>query len=201
MQYRIEGRPHAVPHEVSLSPSLQWFTDYLAEFVEDDHWKNHVVVKVFLTDIPHPPDDLSSVLLQLGLRVSPSSLRRPSQPQLNHLYNMTSYGAPDFNALLDSTSIKMCVCLRYILYSSNILHLSAVSEHHSKSLNGSETGVNGVGNNQSGTETYEHGMGTEVGVFTVGRLHYSTAQDLREACQSRSNSTRLIFRQYHFKTS
>jgi len=39
-----------------------------------------------------------------------------------------------------------------------------------------------------------------VGVFTIGCLHYSTVQDLREACRSHSQPGKMVFKQFHFKT-
>ena len=60
-------------------------------------------IRVFLTNIDSPPDQLASVLLQLGLKTAGEScnVRRPSQPQLNNLYHSTSYGVPDYVSLFD----------------------------------------------------------------------------------------------------
>lgn len=58
---------------------------------------------MFLTNIDSPPDELASALLQLGLKTAGESctVRRPSLPQVNNLYHKSSYGVPDFPALLD----------------------------------------------------------------------------------------------------
>lgn len=84
-------------------PFIQWFTDYLSELCEDEHVHRYLDVRVFLTNINSPPDELASALLQLGLKTAGPQLivRRPSQPQLNNLHSKTSYGVPDFPALLD----------------------------------------------------------------------------------------------------
>lgn len=86
----------------SLSPS-QWFTDYLSDLCEDEHLQRYLDIRIFLTNIDSPPDELASALLQLGLKTAEKScnVRRPSQPQLNNLYHMTSYGVPDFGSLID----------------------------------------------------------------------------------------------------
>jgi len=84
------------------SPS-QWFTDYLSDLCEDEHLQRYLDIRIFLTNIDSPPDELASALLQLGLKTAEKScnVRRPSQPQLNNLYHMTSYGVPDFGSLID----------------------------------------------------------------------------------------------------
>lgn len=70
--------------------------------------QHYLDIRVFLTNIDSPPDELASALLQLGLKTAGDAclVRRPSQPQLNNLYQMTSYGIPDFDALLD------CKCMQ-----------------------------------------------------------------------------------------
>ena len=98
---------------LSLPPSLppsQWFTDYLSDLCEDDHLQRYLDIRIFLTNIDSPPDELASALLQLGLKTAGEScnVRRPSQPQLNNLYHMTSYGVPDFDSLID------CKCVLHI---------------------------------------------------------------------------------------
>ncbi len=82
---------------------LQWFSDYLSDLCEDENIQRYLDIRVFLTNIDSPPDELASALLQLGLKTAGDScsVRRPSQPQLNNLYQMTSYGVPDFDSLLD----------------------------------------------------------------------------------------------------
>jgi len=82
---------------------FEWFSDYLSELCEDDHVHRYLDVRVFLTNINSPPDELASALLQLGIKAAgpACTVRRPSQPQLNNLHSKTSYGAPDFPALLD----------------------------------------------------------------------------------------------------
>lgn len=82
---------------------LQWFTDYLSDLCEDEHLHRYLDIRVFLTNCDSAPDELASALLQLGLKTAGDkvTVRRPSQPQLNNLYHMTSYGVPDFTSLLD----------------------------------------------------------------------------------------------------
>ena len=91
-------------------PPSQWFTDYLSDLCEDDHLQRYLDIRIFLTNIDSPPDELASALLQLGLKTAGEScnVRRPSQPQLNNLYHMTSYGIPDFDSLID------CKCYTYV---------------------------------------------------------------------------------------
>lgn len=86
--------------------TLQWFTDYLSDLCEDDHLHRYMDIRVFLTNIDSPPDQLASVLLQLGLKTAGESciVRRPSQPQLNNLFNSTSYGVPDYTSIFDCKS-------------------------------------------------------------------------------------------------
>ncbi len=86
-----------------LSFSMQWFTDYLSDLCEDEHIHRYLDIRVFLTNCDSAPDELASALLQLGLKTAGGkvTVRRPSQPQLNNLYHMTSYGLPDFSSLLD----------------------------------------------------------------------------------------------------
>jgi len=88
---------------VNISPFLQWFTDYLSDLCEDEHLHRYLDIRVFLTNCDSAPDELASALLQLGLKTAGSkvTVKRPSQPQLNNLYHMTSYGLPDFTSLLD----------------------------------------------------------------------------------------------------
>lgn len=94
-----------IANTLSISPT-QWFTDYLSELCEDEHVHRYLDVRVFLTNINSPPDELASALLQLGLKTAGPQcvVRRPSQPQLNNLHSTTSYGVPDFTALLDCKS-------------------------------------------------------------------------------------------------
>ena len=82
---------------------FEWFTDYLSDLCLDEHLQRYMDIRVFLTNIDSPPDELASALLQLGLKTAGDSciVRRPSQPQLNNLYSMTSYGIPDFDGLLE----------------------------------------------------------------------------------------------------
>eukprot|EP00731_Ephydatia_muelleri_P027882 Em0019g755a len=82
---------------------FEWFTDYLSDLCLDEHLQRYLDIRVFLTNIDSPPDELASALLQLGLKTAGESCigRRPSQPQLNNLYSMTSYGIPDFDGLLE----------------------------------------------------------------------------------------------------
>lgn len=82
---------------------FEWFTDYLSELCEDEHLHRYLDIRVFLTNCDSAPDELASALLQLGLKTAGDKVtaRRPSQPQLNNLYHMTSYGVPDFASLLD----------------------------------------------------------------------------------------------------
>lgn len=92
-------------HNFTLSTlySHQWFTDYLSDLCEDEHLHRYLDIRVFLTNCDSAPDELASALLQLGLKTAGDkvTVRRPSQPQLNNLYHMTSYGLPDFTSLLD----------------------------------------------------------------------------------------------------
>lgn len=96
---------------------LQWFTDYLSDLCEDEHLHRYLDIRVFLTNCDSAPDELASALLQLGLKTAGDkvTVRRPSQPQLNNLYHMTSYGVPDFTSLLDCEWV-MCV---HTLWSSS----------------------------------------------------------------------------------
>ena len=103
----------------SLAPSFppsQWFTDYLSDLCEDDHLQRYLDIRIFLTNIDSPPDELASALLQLGLKTAGEScnVRRPSQPQLNNLYHMTSYGVPDFDSLID------CKCVCYTCHMTSL---------------------------------------------------------------------------------
>ncbi len=93
----------SIPTLPAPSLPLQWFTDYLSDLCEDENIQRYLDIRVFLTNIDSPPDELASALLQLGLKTAGEncSVRRPSQPQLNNLYQMTSYGVPDFDSLLD----------------------------------------------------------------------------------------------------
>ena len=65
--------------------------------------KKYLDIRIFLTNINSPPDELASALLHLALKTGGPALsvRRPSQPQLSKLYAYTSYGIPDFENLLD----------------------------------------------------------------------------------------------------
>ena len=94
---------------LNLILSLQWFTDYLSDLCEDEHLHRYLDIRVFLTNIDSAPDELASALLQLGLKTAGDkvTVRRPSQPQLNNLYHMTSYGLPDFNSLLDCELVEL----------------------------------------------------------------------------------------------
>lgn len=91
--------------------NLQWFTDYLSELCEDEHLHRYLDIRVFLTNCDSAPDELASALLQLGLKTAGDKVtaRRPSQPQLNNLYHMTSYGVPDFASLLDCKWSLLCM--------------------------------------------------------------------------------------------
>ena len=83
---------------------MQWFTDFLSELVEDEHMQRYLDIRIFLTNINSPPDELASALLHLGLKTADGqalSIRRSSQPQLSKLFSNTSYGVPDFESLLD----------------------------------------------------------------------------------------------------
>ena len=97
-----------LPPSSSSAPS-QWFTDYLSDLCLDEHLQRYLDIRVFLTNIDSPPDELASALLQLGLKTAGESCigRRPSQPQLNNLYSMTSYGIPDFDGLLECKLARM----------------------------------------------------------------------------------------------
>ena len=106
----IYSPPHPYLHnthtpltKLTTTHTLQWFTDYLSDLCEDDHLHRYMDIRVFLTNIDSPPDQLASVLLQLGLKTAGEScnVRRPSQPQLNNLYHSTSYGVPDYVSLFD----------------------------------------------------------------------------------------------------
>ena len=95
---------HKICHKFKPIPiDLQWFSDYLSELCEDEHLHHYLHIRVFLTNCDSAPDELASALLQLGLKTAGDKVtaRRPSQPQLNNLYHMTSYGLPDFTSLLD----------------------------------------------------------------------------------------------------
>ena len=82
---------------------IQWFTDFLSDIIEDKHVQRYLDIRIFLTNINSPPDELASALLHLALKTGGPALsvRRPSQPQLSKLYSNTSYGVPDFESLLD----------------------------------------------------------------------------------------------------
>ena len=119
--------PHTLPlhthtlthHPYTPTPS-QWFTDYLSELCEDEHVHRYLDVRVFLTNINSPPDELASALLQLGIKTAGPHciVRRPSQPQLNNLHSKTSYGVPDFPALLDCMLMSCDLhVIRYITIS------------------------------------------------------------------------------------
>lgn len=91
---------------VWVTPSgndFEWFTDYLSDLCEDQQLHRYLDIRIFLTNIDSPPDELASALLQLGLKTAGAScnVRRPSQPQFNNLYSATSYGVPDFESLLE----------------------------------------------------------------------------------------------------
>ena len=100
------------PVNDSLFLFIQWFTDFLSELIEDAHLQKYLDIRIFLTNIDSPPDELASALLHLALKTGGPALsvRRPSQPQLSKLYANTSYGVPDFESLLDC-KYTFIICL------------------------------------------------------------------------------------------
>lgn len=96
-----------------VSSFLQWFTDFLSDIIEDKHIQRYLDIRIYLTNINSPPDELASALIHLALKTGGPALsvKRPSQPQLSKLHANTSYGTPDFESLLDCKSILSVLCL------------------------------------------------------------------------------------------
>lgn len=129
----------------------------MTELTEDEHIKKYLDIRIFLTNIDSPPDELASALLHLALKTGGPALsvRRPSQPQLSKLYPNTSYGIPDFESLLDC-KLYTRIDNFYIVY---ILYI--------------------VVSIQQGTSEKE----VECGVFTIGSLPLGVTKDLIHFCK------------------
>ena len=137
----------------------------MSELTEDQHLSKYFDIRIFLTNIDSPPDELASALLHLALKTGGPALsvRRPSQPQLSKLHPNTSYGVPDLEALLDCESRGIVVCFIILCY------LIVVSM-------------------QQGTSTDQE---AECGVFVAGNLPPRVHKDLFHYCKVCSNKKHL----------